>query len=174
MAGQRSLVGLEEQVNNRWAEMQNNYQRRSDLIPSLVNVVRGSSDFEKTTLEQLTAARANANQLSISATPTAESFERQEQVQASVVAGINRVIAVVERYPDLKSTQQYRTLQSQLEGTERRIKFARKDFNEAVMAYNKKVRSFPWNLVSGILGFSPKTGFRAEAGTEAAPEVMFN
>lgn len=172
ITGQRSFVSLDENVNNKWGEMQNAYQRRADLIPSLVNVVKGSTDFERNTLVALTEARAKAAQVNVS-NPEFSSYQQQEQAQAAVTTNMNRVIAVVENYPDLKSTNQFRTLQTQLEGTERRIKFARKDFNESVMEYNKKARSFPWNLVAKVLGYQAKDGFKADAGTQNVPEVQF-
>lgn len=172
ISGQRSFVGLEEKVNNKWAETQNAYQRRADLIPSLVNVVKGSTDFEKNTLVELTEARAKAAQVNVTNADFGN-YQQQEQAQAAVTNNMNKVIAVIEKYPDLKATNQFRTLQTQLEGTERRIKFARKDFNEAVMDYNRKVRSFPWNLVAKVLGYKAKDGFKADAGTQNAPEVQF-
>lgn len=173
ISGQRSFVTLEEAVNNKWSGVQNAYQRRSDLIPSLVNVVKGGTDFEKNTLVELTEARAKASQVNVSSEVDYSSYQQQEQAQAAVTTSMNKVIAVVENYPDLKGANQFRTLQAQLEGTERRVKFARKDFNETIMAYNKKVRSFPWNLVGSVLGYKPKEGFKADAGAQSAPEVQF-
>jgi LemA protein len=172
ITGQRSFVTLEEDVNNKWSGVQNAYQRRSDLIPNLVNVVKGGTDYEKNTLIQLTEARAKAASVNVSNIDF-DSYQQQEQAQAAVTNNMNRVIAVVENYPDLKGTNQFRTLQAQLEGTERRIKLARKDFNEAIMKYNKKVRSFPWNVVGNIIGYKAKDGFKADAGAENAPEVQF-
>lgn len=173
ISGQRSFVTLEEAVNNKWSGVQNAYQRRSDLIPNLVSVVKGGTDFERNTLVDLTEARAKAAQVNVSSEVDFNSYQQQEQAQAAVTTNMNKVIAVVENYPDLKATNQFRTLQAQLEGTERRVKFARKDFNETIMAYNKKVRSFPWNLVGKVLGYKPKDGFKADAGTQNAPEVQF-
>jgi len=167
-----AFVKLDENVKVKWNEIQNTYQRRTDLIPSLVNVVKGSTDFERTTLKQLAEARAKASQVNTS-NVNYETYQQQEAAQGNVTTNMNKIIAVVENYPDLQSTNQFKTLQAQLEGTERRIKFARKDFNEAVASYNKKVRSFPGNLVSGVLGFKVKDGFKSDAGAEAAPEVKF-
>lgn len=171
--GYNSFVKLDEEVKNKWGEVQNTYQRRTDLIPSLVNVVKGSTDYEKTTLQQVTEARTKAGQLSVTGI-NYEAYQEQEAAQRNLTNNLNRIIAVVEKYPELQSTNQFKTLQSQLEGTERRIKFARKDFNESVMKYNNKARSFPWNIVGGVFGFKPKNGFTADAGTENAPEVKFN
>ena len=170
--GYNSFVKLDEEVNNKWAEIQNSYQRRTDLIPSLVNVVKGSTEYEKNVLKELTEARSKAGQVNTSVI-SHDAYQQQETAQGNITANLNKVIAVVENYPDLQSTNQFKTLQSQLEGTERRIKFARKDFNTAVMEYNKKVRSFPWNMVGGVLGFKIKDGFTADAGTQNAPEVKF-
>ena len=172
IVGQRSFVTLDEKVSNKWNEMQNAYQRRADLIPSLVNVVKGSTDYERNTLVALTEARVKAGQLQLSK-PDYSSFQQQEQAQGAVTNNMNKVIAVVEKYPDLKSTNQFRTLQTQLEGTERRIKFARKDFNQAIMEYNTRARSFPWNIVGSLLGYPVKQGFNADSGAGAAPEVTF-
>ncbi|MES2777696.1 MAG: LemA family protein [Bacteroidota bacterium] len=171
--GYNSFVKLDVDVNAKWSEIQNNYQRRSDLIPSLVSIVKGSTDYEKTVLQQIAEARAKAGQVTTS-NVSYDAFQQQEAAQANVTNNLNKVIAVIEKYPDLQSTNQFKTLQSQLEGTERRIKFARKDFNEAIMAYNNKARSFPWNIVGSMLGFKPKDGFTSDAGAENAPEVKFS
>ena len=170
--GYNSFVTLDEKVKVQWSEMQNAYQRRADLIPNIVNVVKGSTEYEQNTLKQLTEARAKAGSVQVSDVNYA-GYQRQENAQANVTNNLNRVIAVVEKYPDLQSTGQFKTLQAQLEGTERRIKFARKDFNQAIYDYNKKVRSFPWNIVGGVLGFKQKQGFTADPGTDNAPEVTF-
>jgi len=171
--GYNSFVKLDENVKARWGEVQNTYQRRSDLIPSLIGIVKGSTEFERNTLKEIVEARAKAGQLAV-AEPTFEGYQQQENAQGAVTNNLNKVIAVVEKYPDLQSNNQFKSLQVQLEGTERRIKFARKDFNEAVMDYNKKARSFPWNMVGGLLGFKAKSGFSADAGSQNVPEVKFN
>ena len=168
------LVKQDENVKLNWGNLQSAYQRRLDLTPNLVSVVKASSDYERQTLEQVTAARAKALEVSVSATGLSpENYSRQEQAQGEVVNSINRVIAVIEKYPDLKSTKAFLYLQSQLEGTERRIKVSRSDFNGAVANYNKKVRGFPGSIVASVFGFRPKEGFTAEAGAETAPEVKF-
>ena len=166
------LVKKEENVKLKWGEVQNTYQRRLDLIPNLVNVVKGVSEFEQGTLEQIALARSNAlatRSDSVSAT----SYERQKQMQDSLAAKANRVIVMIENYPVLKGTQAYAGLQTQLEGTERRIVIARRDFNQAVADFNNSVRSFPTNLVAGILGFKRFEGFEAASGTEKAVQIDF-
>ncbi|MDA3614588.1 LemA family protein [Polluticaenibacter yanchengensis] len=169
---QRSLVNLDEDVKEKWGEVQNNYQRRSDLIPSLVNIVKGATEYEKRTLVELTEARSKAGSIEVSE-PTAENYEQLTNAQNNVTNSMNKVIAVVENYPDLKATNQFITLQAQLEGTERRVKIARKDFNESVLKYNQKVRQFPASIFAGMFGFKNKEGFRADAGAEKVPEVSF-
>ena len=168
-----SFVKKQEKVKLQWSEVQNTYQRRLDLIPNLVNVVKGVSDFEQTTLEKITEARSRAiTGLSINEL-TAENYQQQSRLQDTLAAAANRLIIQIERYPALKGTAAYAGLQTQLEGTERRIRVARNDFNEAVADYNKKVRGFPSNLVAGIFGFKRKEGFEAVSGTEKAVEIKF-
>jgi LemA protein len=167
-----SLVKKEEQVNEKWAEVQNTYQRRLDLVPNLVTVVKGVSEFEQTTLEKIAAARNNA-MAARSSEITAQNYNQQKVLQDSLAAATNRLIVVIEKYPVLKGTDAYSGLQTQLEGTERRIKVARSDFNEAVADYNKSVRSFPSNLFAGLFGFKRKEGFEAVAGSDKAVEIKF-
>jgi LemA protein len=168
------LVKEDENVKLNWGNLQNTYQRRIDLVPNLASVVKASSEYEKQTLQELTEARAKAAQVTLNAgSASQENYNRQEQAQAEVANSTNRVIAVIEKYPDLKSTKSYSDLQSQLEGTERRIKVARNDFNAAVAQYNKLVRSFPSSVVASLFGYKPKEGFKSEAGAESAPEIKF-
>ncbi len=171
-----SLIQKREKINLQWSEVQNTYQRRIDLIPNLVNVVKGISDFEQTTLENIAIARADAIKgLSAGNSDiTPETYNNQKQLQDNLAGAANRIIINIEKYPTLKGTAAYAGLQTQLEGTERRIKIARKDFNEAVAVYNKKVRSFPSNLIAGIFGFKKKEGFQADAGNDKAVEIKFN
>ena len=137
-------------------------------------VVKATSDYEKQTLEQLASARAKATQVSVSTTGVDyNNYNAQEKAQADVANSINRVIVVIERYPDLKSTKSYVYLQSQLEGTERRVKVSRNDFNQSVAEYNKLVRGFPSSIAASMFGYKPKEGFRSDAGSENAPEVKF-
>ena len=168
-----SLVKKQEKVKQQWAEVQNTYQRRLDLIPNLVNVVKGVSDFEQTTLQKIAEARSNALAGLSNNEITGENYQRQKQLQDSLAAAANRLIIVIEKYPTLKGTAAYSGLQTQLQGTERRIKVARNDFNEAVANYNRKVRSFPVNILAGLFGFKKKEGFAADAGTDKSIEIKF-
>jgi LemA protein len=168
-----SLVSKEEKIKLQWSEVQNTYQRRLDLIPNLVNVVKGISDFEQTTLENIAVARAKALNGLSNDEITGENYQNQKQLQDSLAAAANRMIILIEKYPTLKGTAAYSGLQTQLEGTERRIKVARNDFNEAVAGYNKKVRSFPSNIFAGLFGFKKKDGFEAVAGSDKAVEIKF-
>ena len=151
--------------------MQNTYQRRLDLIPNLVNVVKGVSGFEQGTLVEISEARARALSGLNNAELTADNYKKQSDLQDSLAANANRVIVMIEKYPVLRGTSAYSGLQVQLAGTERRIKYARNDFNAAVATYNKKVRVFPSSIVAGLFGFKKKEGFEAEAGTDKAIEI---
>ncbi len=168
-----SLVKKEEKVKMQWSEVQNTYQRRLDLIPNLVNVVKGLSDFEQTTLEKITETRSRALSGLSNNELTPENYQQQKQLQDNLAAAANKMIVQMEKYPTLKGTAAYAGLQTQLEGTERRIKVARNDLNEAVAAYNRKVRSFPTNLLAGLFKFKKKVGFEAVAGTEKSVEIKF-
>jgi LemA protein len=168
-----SLVGRQENVAKTWNNVQSDYQRRLDLIPNLVNTVKASSDYEKETLTKLIEARAKAAQVNVTGSPTYDAYKKAEEANGEVAASANRVIAVIEKYPDLKTANSFVRLQDQLVGTERRIKFSRKDFNEAVMGYNKSVRSFPSNIAAKLFGFTIKEGFMADMGTDKAPEINF-
>ena len=169
-----SLVKKDEKVKQDWSEVQNTYQRRLDLIPNLVSVVRGVSEFESSLLQKIAQLRsstaASLNQSEISA----ENYARQKQLQDSLASNVNRLIVLVEAYPELQATKAYLSLQTDLVGTERRIKVARKDFNESVYNYNRSVKRFPTNLVAGIAGFKSKKGFESVAGAEQAVEINFN
>jgi LemA protein len=167
-----SLVKKEERIKQQWSEVQNTYQRRLDLVPNLVNVVKGVSDFEQGALEKIAAARSNALS-GRSDEVTADNYNKQRVLQDTLAAAANRLILVIEKYPSLKGTAAYSGLQTQLEGTERRIKVARNDFNEAIADYNKKVRGFPSSLVAGIFGYKAKEGFQAAAGSNQAVEINF-
>lgn len=168
-----SLVKKEEKVKQQWSEVQSTYQRRLDLVPNLVNTVKGVSDFEQSTLEQIASARGEALSGMSNDSLTAENYNAQQRAQDNLAAAANRLIVVIERYPTLKGTAAYSGLQTQLEGTERRIKVARNDFNAAVADYNKKVRGFPGNLVAGLFGYKPKEGFEAVAGSDKSVEIKF-
>ena len=169
-----SLVKKEEKVKQNWSELQNTYQRRLSLIPNLVSVVKGVSEFEKSVLQKVAEARSNALAGSGQQEATAENYKRQKQLQDSLAVNLNRLVLLIEAYPELQSIKSYLALQDQLAGTERRIVVAAKDFNEAVFDYNKSVRTFPTNLVAGIAGFNQKEGFESVAGAERPIEVKFN
>ncbi|MCM5530347.1 LemA family protein [Parasegetibacter sp. NRK P23] len=172
--GYNSLVQQDEVVKNKWANVQSDYQRRADLIPNLVNTVKGEADFEKTTLQNVIDARARATQMRVDpADLTPEKLKEFQAAQGQLSQALGRLLMVTENYPNLRANDAFRNLQAQLEGTENRIKVARNDFNEAVRAYNTKARSFPTNIFAGMFGFTPKEGFAAEAGSERAPEVKF-
>ncbi|MDE6515924.1 MAG: LemA family protein [Bacteroidales bacterium] len=169
------LVKAEEKVNSAWAQVENVYQRRADLIPNLVNTVKGAADFEQSTLTSVIEARAAATQVKISPENlTAESLAQFEQAQGQVGSALGRLMVTVERYPELKATQNFRELQAQLEGTENRISVERKNFNEVVQVYNTRLRRFPTNLIAGMFGFEKKPYFAAQPGAETAPEVNFD
>lgn len=169
MISYNGLVKKEEQVKRTWAEVQNAYQRRLDLIPNLVNIVKGGADYEKNTLEKVTEARSKTGTVNLSSNDIKAVTESQNEVSAS----LNRLFISVENYPDLKGTKAFLGLQTQLEGTERRVKVARKDFNEAIQMYNSSVRTFPTKLVAGIFGFDAKESFNSVAGADKVVEVKF-
>ena len=170
-----TLVKKDEKVKLQWNEVQNAYQRRIDFIPNVVNVVKGQADFEQTTLIQLTEARAKATSANVSSGEiSAEKFNQQGQVQNELAAAANRFMITVEKYPQLKGAEAFAGLQVQLEGTERRIKFARKDFNVAIADFNSSVKSFPTKIVAGIFGFQPREGFQADTGADKSIEIKFN
>ncbi len=172
--GYNGLVKQDESVTNAWNKVQSDYQRRSDLIPNLVNTVKGEANFEQTTLTQVIEARASATQMKVDAKDlTPEKLQQFQASQGQLSQALGRLLVVSEQYPNLRANDAFRGLQAQLEGTENRIKVARNDFNDAVQAYNVKVRSFPMNIFSGMFGFKTKEGFKAEAGSEKAPEVKF-
>ena len=170
-----SLVTSEERVNGAWGQVENQYQRRADLIPNLVNTVKGYAAHEQQVLTQVVEARARATQITISPEmlDDPEAFRRFEEAQAQLSQSLGRLIAVAENYPDLKANQNFLALQSQLEGTENRISVERRRFNEVVQSYNTEVRRFPASIYAGIFGFRQKAYFRSAPGSEQAPEVKF-
>lgn len=171
---QKKLVVVDEEVKSKWGEVENQYQRRSDLIPNLVATVKGAADFEKTTLTQVIEARAKATSMKIDPSNlTPEKLQEFQQAQGQLSQALGRLMVVSERYPELKANQNFQDLQVALEGTENRITVARKNFNESVKSYNVMVRQFPNNLLAGMLGFDKKGMFEAEAGAEKAPKVEF-
>jgi LemA protein len=171
-----SMVQQQEQVRQAWANVESNYQRRADLIPNLVNTVQGAADFEQETLTEVTQARARATSIQIDADDldNPEKLQQYQQAQGELGKALGRLLMVSENYPTLRATEQFQTLQAQLEGTENRINIARRDYNEAVAQYNTQIRSFPTNIIAGITGFEARQPFEAEAGAEQAPTVNFN
>jgi len=173
-----SLVSLDQQVQAQWAQVQNAYQRRLDLVPNLVETVKGAAAFEKDTFTAVTEARAKASQTMVDPSKVVNdpaAFERFQQSQDALSSALSRLTVVIERYPDLKATQNFRDLQAQLEGTENRIAVERKRYNEAAQAFNTKRDSFPTVLVAGFFGtrFNEKSYFKAQEGAETAPKVKF-
>lgn len=168
------LVSSQEHVSNQWANVETQYQRRSDLIPNLVNTVKGYAGHEKSTLESVMAARAQATQIKVDATDlTPEALAKYQKAQGEIGSALGRLLAVTENYPDLKANQNFLELQAQLEGTENRISVARKNFNDATKEYNTTIRRFPKNIFAGIFGFEKFAYFEAEAGAANAPKVEF-
>lgn len=172
--GYNSLVKLDEQVQSQWAQVQNVYQRRADLIPNLVNTVKGAANFEKETLTQVVEARAKATSINVDPNKlTPENIQKFQNAQGELSQALGRLLSVVENYPELKANQNFQELQAQLEGTENRITVERQRFNQVTQEYNSKVRSFPTNLTASLFGFEKKGYFQAEAGAEKAPKVQF-
>jgi LemA protein len=169
------LVNKEEAVSSQWANVESQYQRRSDLIPNLVKTVKGYADFEQETLTKVIEARSNATSVKIDPTNlTPEKLQQFQQAQDGLGSALGRLLVVIEKYPDLKANQNFLDLQAQLEGTENRIAVARQRFNEVVNDYNSSVRRFPGNIVASISGFERKGYFEAAKGAEKAPEVSFD
>ncbi len=171
------LVTLSQEVDKQWSQVENQYQRRIDLVPNLVATVKGAAEFEKETLTAVTEARASVGRAQVTpgkAPADPESFARYEQAQASLGAALQRLLVVVEKYPELKANQNFQALQAQLEGTENRIAVERMRFNEAGQSYNTTLLKFPTNLMGRMLGFKEKPYFRAAAGAEKAPAVQFD
>src|SRR3954465_14964774 len=176
------FVELDQQVQAQWAQVENDYQRRFDLIPNLVKTVQGAANFEKSTLEAVVNARARVGQVNVGSGPGGAAnvtndpaaMQQFDQAQAGLSSALSRLLVVVERYPDLKSNQNFLELQSELEGTENRIAVERGRYNVAAQTFNASVLKFPANLVANMSGFKPKAYFRGAAGSQNAPEVNFN
>jgi len=169
-----TMVAMDEGVKSQWAQVENVYQRRADLIPNLVNTVKGYATHEKETLEGVIEARSKATSVNIDANNlTPQSFAAFQQAQQGLTQALSKLMVVVERYPDLKANQNFLELQAQLEGTENRIAIERKKFNEVTQAYNTYIKLFPKNLLAGMFGFHQKPYFKATEGAEKAPEVQF-
>ena len=169
-----AIVSAEENVETAWSQVENQYQRRSDLIPNLVETVKGYAAHESETLEGVMAARARATQVVIDpANATAEQIASYQAAQGELTQALGRLMAVAEAYPDLKANENFMNLQSQLEGTENRITVARNNFNEVARAYNTMIRRFPTNIIASVFGFEKKPYFEAQDGAEVAPQVKF-
>jgi LemA protein len=171
------LVRLSQTTDKQWAQVQNVYQRRADLVPNLVQTVSGAANFEKSTLTEITQARASVGQLKVNpaqAPVEAAELEKYEKAQAQLSSALSRLLVVVERYPTLKATANFRDLQAQLEGTENRIAVERHRFNEVVQSYNTTVKQFPTLLFANLFGYRPRPYFAAQEGAAAPPKVEFN
>ena len=169
-----SLVSSEESVDTAWSQVENVYQRRADLIPNLVNTVKGYAAHEKETLEGVVSARAKATQMTIDPTNlTPEAIEKFQAAQGELGSALGKLLAITENYPDLKANENFKELQAQLEGTENRIAVERKKFNETAQVYNTSIRKFPRSIVASMFGFERKPYFKAQEGAEQAPTVKF-
>lgn len=174
-SGYNGMVQQDENVKKVWNNVQSQYQRRSDLIPNLVNTVKGEANFERGTLTDVVNARARATSIQINANDlTADKLQQYQQAQAQLSGALGRLLAVAENYPNLQTNQAFQNLMAELAGTENRIAVARNDFNAAVQDYNVRVRRFPTNILAGIMGFHPREGFTADPGTQNAPKVNFD
>ncbi|WP_462318338.1 LemA family protein [Marinilabilia sp.] len=172
--GYNTMVELEENIDAQWAQVENVYQRRADLIPNLVNTVKGYAEHEKETLQAVIEARSKATSINLSADQLNEqNLQNFQQAQKGLSSALSRLMVVMERYPDLKANQNFRDLQAQLEGTENRIAVERRKFNEATRAYNSYIRKFPRNMIAGMFDFERKPYFEAEEGADEVPEVQF-
>ncbi|MEI8234083.1 MAG: LemA family protein [Verrucomicrobiota bacterium] len=177
IGGYNQLVRLSQGVDAQWAQVQNVYQRRADLVPNLVNTVAGAANFEKSTLTDITNARASVGKVQINpnTAPTdPEKLHQFEAAQGGLSSALSRLLVVVEKYPDLKANANFQALQAQLEGTENRIAVERGRFNETVQAYNSTVRQFPMVFLAPMMGFTPKPYFSASAGSDVPPKVQFD
>lgn len=170
-----NLVKLDEGVTSSWSQVENQYQRRADLIPNLVNTVKGVAEFEKGTFTAVTEARAKVNQINMSPDMLSDpnAFAQFQSAQDGLGSALSRLLVTVENYPELKANENFLQLQAQLEGTENRISVERKKFNEVVQSYNTTIRQFPGSIIAGFTGFTQKQYFKAMAGSDTAPKVEF-
>lgn len=174
VSGYNNLVKLDESVSTAWSNVENQYQRRADLIPNLVNTVKGYAAHEKETLEAVMSARSKATQMTVNAENlTPEKLQEYQKAQGEIGAALGRLLAITEAYPDLKANENFKELQAQLEGTENRISVERRNFNEVARSYNTAVRTFPKTIIAGMFGFDKRPYFEAEEGSNKAPEVQF-
>ncbi len=174
ISGYNSLVSSDEEAQTKWADVETQYQRRADLIPNLVNTVKGYAAHESETLQAVVEARAKATSVSIDpSNMSAEQIANFQKAQDGVSSALSKLLVTVEKYPDLKANENFKELQAQLEGTENRISVARRDYNDASRQYNTSLRSFPKNILASLFGFEKRAYFEAQAGTEQAPSVQF-
>ena len=174
VSGYNSLVGMDEEVNGKWANVETQYQRRSDLLPNFVSTVKGYAAHEKSTLEAVMAARSQATQVKIDPSNcTPQQLAAYQKAQGDVTTALGKLLAISENYPQLKANENFLELQSQLEGTENRINVARKDFNDAAKKFNMSIRRFPKSIIASMCGFEKRSYFEAEAGADKAPKVEF-
>lgn len=174
VTGYNGLVKADEAVSNAWSNVENQYQRRADLIPNLVNTVKGYAAHEKETLDAVISARTRATQVTVDAgNLTPEKLQEYQEAQGEIGTALGRLLAITEAYPDLKANQNFLELQAQLEGTENRISVERRNFNDVAKSYNTSIRTFPKNILAGMFGFEKRPYFEAQEGSEKAPEVSF-
>lgn len=174
ITGYNGMVKADEAVSTAWSNVENQYQRRADLIPNLVNTVKGYAAHEKETLDAVISARTRATQVTVDADNlTPEKLQEYQKAQGEVGSALGRLLAITEAYPELKANQNFLELQAQLEGTENRISVERRNFNDAAKNYNTSIRTFPRNLLAGMFGFEKRPYFEAQEGAEKAPEVQF-
>jgi LemA protein len=171
--GYNGLVTSDQDVKKVWSNVETNYQRRTDLYSSIIKTIEGSANFEKSTLREVLEARSKATSINVDINDPA-SLEAYQKAQANLQGSFSRLLAVVENYPDLKTTQAFRDFQTQIEGTENRINIARQDYNKSIEGYNLKVKRFPRSLLAGMFGFKEKPFYKADAGSEKAPDINFN
>jgi LemA protein len=167
------LIGVDQEVKSKWGDVETNYQRRTDLYNSVIKTISASANFEKSVLTDVVAARAKATSINVNINDP-KSLEAYQQAQAGLQSSFSKLLAVVENYPDLKTTKAFQDFQAQIEGTENRINVARKDYNTAVQGYNLKVKTFPNNLFAGVFGYHEKPFYKSDPGSEKAPDVNFD
>lgn len=171
--GYNGLIKGDQNVKKVWSNVETNYQRRTDLYSSVIKTIEGSANFEKSTLREVLEARSRATAVNVDINDPA-TLEKYQQAQGELRSAFGRLLAVVENYPDIKTTKAFQDFQTQIEGTENRINTARQDYNKAVETYNLKVKRFPGNLLAGMFGFKEKGYYQADTGTEKAPEINFD
>ena len=167
------LVGVDQEVKAKWGDVETNYQRRSDLYGSVIKTISASANFEKSVLTEVVNARAKATSINVNPSDP-KSLETYQQAQTGLQSSFSKLLAVVENYPDIKTTKAFQDFQAQIEGTENRINVARKDYNAAVQGYNLKVKTFPNNIFAGVFGYNEKPFYKSDPGSEKAPDVNFD